>query len=447
MDEPAQQHGRGTWPRAEIAFVAAALVLFALARITLMTQGVPKVFNDTATYDGTYTGARIECDFSFWTGIRPFVIPLVHTAFQRNHDGIALFQSILGALSWAMLAVTVAASLRRPALRGLALMALLALGLSRPMTVWDQAMLSESVAYSLQILLVASAFWLCRRWTLPRAAMVLFLAFLWAFVRDSHLYYLLLVALSLAPFALWHAYRRRLIALCAALLLIVFVGNHLASVSLRWVGNFYNVLTVRALTNPDHLAYLETRGLPVTGDLTELAGKLHTAAMHHAPEFALLREWTHAQGKSVYTRLLLTHPHYLLHAPLQELDTLLGYQKVHQKRFAPDEIPGLLPVALEEFLYPQRFGLAVVLLALVWAGAAGMAIARGELPRAAWLPVGLVLLSFPHAVLTWHGDAMETGRHALMPAFQLRLGLLLGLLMTADALRLHGIRRPRPRES
>ena len=410
------------------------LLLFAGARVALWAQSTPKVFSDTASYAGTSVGARVECDFSFWTGIRPFVTPLVHSVLLHNHTAIAVFQSLLGALAWALLALALGRLIRMRALRWAALLLLLGLGLTRPITVWDQAMLSESLAYSVQALLLASLFWLVDRWTLLRAVALLLLVFLWVFLRDSHLYYVLLVALCLLPVGLLVGHWRRLLPVCAALLLLFFVGNTLATASLRWVGNFYNVLTVRLLSYEGSRSYLEARGMPVNEELLALQGELHTADMHHASSFAPLRAWTHTRGKSAYTRFLVSHPRYLLGAPVHDFNALLGDQRVYQARFSAEETPHVLPVWMEEVFYPQRFGFAVACIALVWAVLAGAAVVMGRLPRIVLIPVGLVLLSVPHAWLIWHGDAMEISRHALMPALQIRLGLMLGVFFTLDGL-------------
>jgi hypothetical protein len=48
------------------------------------------------------------------------------------------------------------------------------------------------------------------------------------------------------------------------------------------------------------------------------------------------------------------------------------------------------------------------------------------------VPVMMIVLTYPLAAIVWHGDAAEVGRHALMVAIQLRLGLWMLLLFAAD---------------
>lgn len=423
----------GIRDRAFFGFAVCVVVLYAIGRSWLLEHSVAKAFNDTPTYDGTNIGWRTECDFDFWTGIRPPVVPLVYRMLRYDHDTIVLFQAVFGAISWAVLALSVGVAFQRRSVGLTAAAFILGLGLTTSISAWDQAMLSESLAYSFQALLLAALFWMIRTWSYSALVAVFTCAFFWVFIRDSHLYYMLFVAVLLAVLGSATRYRWRVWALCVAILALFLVGNHFADASFRWVGNFYNVLTVRILKSPEQLAYLEARGLPVTKELSALKGKLHTEAMHKAPEFESLRTWTFAQGNTAYTQLLLSHPKFLIHPPLEELNKLMGNRRVLGWSFKPEETPSILPKLLEEVFYPVQFGLLVVLMALFWSGGATVAVGRGNMAYVAIIPVTLILLSFPHAMLTWHGDAMEPERHALMPALQLRLGFMIGILLTVDA--------------
>lgn len=409
------------------------IVPYAIGRIWLLEHSVAKAFNDTPTYDGTYSGWRTECDFDFWTGIRPPVIPQVYRILQYDHNTIVVFQALFGAISWALLALSVGVVFQRRSIGLTASIFVLGLGLTTSITAWDQAMMSESLAYSFQALLLAAVFWMIRTCSLSSLVAVFSCAFFWVFIRDSHLYYMLFVAVILVFLGSATRYRLRVWALCAAILVLFLVGTHLAGVSFRWVGNFYNVLTVRILKSPEELAFLEARGLPVTKELAALKGKLHIGEMHTAPEFEPLRKWTFSQGNAAYIQLLLSHPRFLIEPPLQDLNKLMGDRRVLGWMFKPEEIPAILPNFLEELFYPVHFGLAVVLVALLWAGGATVAVGRGDMAYVAVIPIALILLSFPHAMLTWHGDAMEPERHALMPALQLRIGFMIGVLLTLDA--------------
>ena len=50
------------------------------------------------------------------------------------------------------------------------------------------------------------------------------------------------------------------------------------------------------------------------------------------------------------------------------------------------------------------------------------------------MPVGVILLEIPHALLVYHGDTLEIPRHAILMAIMLRLGVLLLALFAIGAL-------------
>jgi hypothetical protein len=50
------------------------------------------------------------------------------------------------------------------------------------------------------------------------------------------------------------------------------------------------------------------------------------------------------------------------------------------------------------------------------------------------VPIGLILLEIPHALLVYHGDTLEIPRHAILMAIMLRLGVLMLALFAVGAL-------------
>jgi hypothetical protein len=58
----------------------------------------------------------------------------------------------------------------------------------------------------------------------------------------------------------------------------------------------------------------------------------------------------------------------------------------------------------------------------------GWAIGRRGWPPALVVGTVLAALAVPHGLFAWHSDGMETARHLVVPAIQLRLGVLLMLV-------------------
>jgi len=136
--------------------------------------------------------------------------------------------------------------------------------------------------------------------------------------------------------------------------------------------------------------------------------------------------WLDGDIKGIYERYLLAHPIQTLYEPFKYFDKT---GMVHDGR------KGLFYYFHPPPLWYRWFGgifvewkttfLLVVALfvASVWK----------LRPRRLLLP-SLVLIAsvWPMLFFTWHADAAEPMRHAIVPAMLLRLGLLLGILTAYD---------------
>lgn len=410
---------------------AAILLTCMIIRLGFLYNSDVAIFHDTAVYDGTYMGWRIECSNAFWTGICLPVVSVVFKIFNNNYYSIAVFQFFLSSFCWAILAFSLSKSMQTQVMRFVSFSVVLLFSLTANILYWDKAMLSESLALSLQALLIAIGFWLVRTWGWHKFAILIFVAFLWCFVRDTNVWYLFLVGLVLLLLAIGKLNRVRLLLISGVFLFLFLLGNYLATRSLRWTGNFFNVLTKRVLVNENHVRFFEDRGMPVSPTLLRLAGRLHTKEMHSSENFAPLRDWVFSEGKKHYICFLLSHPEFLLISPLQDMRRLLGQQNLAKAYFRKWHFKPPLPQALSELLYPERFALLWVYFAPFLIGLALFWAVRDEI-YTMFLPIGLVVLSYPHAMITWHGDALEIVRHSLLSAVQFRLGMLLCVAILVD---------------
>jgi hypothetical protein len=100
--------------------------------------------------------------------------------------------------------------------------------------------------------------------------------------------------------------------------------------------------------------------------------------------------------------------------------------------YLPPGAKPLLPQRVASIVYPDRVDSVLRWLAIVSAAALVAALAGGA--RWTWLvPVGVILLQLPHALLVYHGDTLEVARHAIVMAIMLRLGILLLALLVLGA--------------
>ncbi len=378
-------------------------------------------------------------DGRFWSGIKPPVIPLWFKLFNGNLGLIAWGQLLFSICAWLALAVVLARAMRSKGLQIAALIGVLGFSLNADILMWDTVLLSESLALSLTALLIAGWLALTRKWTGLRAVLLCLVAVLWTFTRDVHAWLLLPMAALIGAASFIRPAQRRGLFI-AAVLVIAFVVNSASAgrgegIDKRWVLPLINVITQRVLPNPAMLAWFEQQGMPVSPALLRLSGSLGWENNWAAfDDYALqpFRDWLTASGKSVYLRYLLAHPLWLLGEPLRHLDDILTPSNLHiypSPTFKP-----LLPPLLTGFLSLGRNAWF-----LGWAAAAAMiavtvaAVWKRSRPDSRWLIVALVIaLAYPHALIVWHGDAAEVGRHSITVNMQLRLGLWMLIWLAAD---------------
>ncbi len=202
---------------------------------------------------------------------RLWTVPLVYNIFPT--DGLReAAQLLLGVAAWSTLAAAVYAALGHLQVRRCALAAVLLVGLVPQVTGWDSALLSESIATSLLVLLVALVLRLARRPTPGLIAACIAVACLWEFTRQDNV----LIALVFLPFVLIGVFRwlpRRTAwvttgALCALLLwgcydVLVATGDRPIE---RF--NSLQILENRIAPDPAALDFFVARGLPESPEIT-----------------------------------------------------------------------------------------------------------------------------------------------------------------------------------
>jgi hypothetical protein len=86
---------------------------------------------------------------------------------------------------------------------------------------------------------------------------------------------------------------------------------------------------------------------------------------------------------------------------------------------------------LDELLFPMKFGFLLFLIANL--GGALCAVVAFYEKKATWvMPLALILLTYPQALLIWNADANDMARHALYHNILLRLGVWILALFVLD---------------
>jgi len=129
---------------------------------------------------------------------RPAGYPLVITALGHDRERVVLFQRALGALSWVCLALACARRLHSPSVQCLAALSIVALGCSPMVIWWDINLISESIAISVFVLLIALLLsWDSRKRPVGGLTGLILTTFFFSMMRATNIYILPAISLYL----------------------------------------------------------------------------------------------------------------------------------------------------------------------------------------------------------------------------------------------------------
>ena len=422
----------GAWHRDE-PWMAVVLVLAAVLHLLAVLGQQAFVYTDSVDYETLdLTGAAR----------RPWVTPLLY--WLADAPGVRiLLQALISIACWQTLALVASSLAHRRAARWAIALATLGLSLTTTVTSWDTAMLSESLAISFSVLLLAALVrvWQARTWAAVGLALGAWV--LWVFTRQNHLVMGWIVIVAVAVVVAVHGRRTRALHRPLALLLggMVVVGVlGVASYSRNTEVVHHNLALVignRILPDRERADWFLEQGMPRPEELPiGLA----------APPQALLaddaiRAWVETDGVRTYARYLLQHPGYALAAPLESFvsdrppfgqlargdDVMLA---------SPDSYGvgrQVLPGPVVDLLFePGQAGAVVFALG---AAAALTTVRWGQRgPDRRWLvPLTTLVVQWPALLVVWHASTAELGRLALPSALLVRLALVVQLGLLLDA--------------
>lgn len=404
-------------------------------------------FSDSPSFLTKAAESVFDVEYFIGSG-RFFVVPIfykmVSTFGSASISSFTIFQLVVSAFAWLVLAFTLAARFPGRVLGVVAFCATLLISLSSDVLMWDRMILSESISTSLFVLLVAC--WMRFAWGVTTAGTVCFvsLAGLWSFAREANSVLLLPFAAMLLCWLWWYlpggsSERRRCAAAVAMLLVIVAATTFISRRGDRWVFPLLNVIGIRVLPSAERVAFYQARGMPVNERLLAMSGEFagdQDWAFYRSPELESFRAWLMARGTDVYAEDLLSHPVRSLTEPLQDTHFYVCPD------FWPYRPPGLvelLPqVGQAEFC--GRSGSLAVVFASVLVGA-GLVIftARARPRMAAAKALGLLVAAanllgwIPLVWLIWHAiGGMETSRHVFSGTIALRLATVITAVEVVD---------------
>ena len=403
---------------------------------------------------------------TFWSGERPFTLPLLFKLF--NIDTATLddpafivsvrakqftqFQALLSLTSFTLLGMCATTFMRRQPLKALILTLSVAFAMTIDVAQWNRMLLSESTSLSLSALMLSA--WLLsihafQNWKTSRPfirriapAAIISTTILFSFTRDVNAYFVGMSAAILLLSLLLPAVRKHpaaktlfIIGLSAAITAAVQINS--MDRNERWLNPLSNVISKRILTSESARDFFIAHGAPfdeipaerLPADCIEDCGSMHRF-LRVDPDGQILLDWYRAEGKAVYLRYLLHDPIRILSQPLRQLASMLSPDSTEYRlRVYPD--PAWIGV-VRQILLPRSTALI-----LVWSAAlllaAAWRLSRGGNEHLL-IPSIVILISFGLMFIIWFGDGIELERHATQISLQLKESIWQASIFLIDCL-------------
>ena len=397
----------------------------------------PRSFGDTGDY---FHNAGLPI-FSreFWTDARPPVTALFWKAVESDPVKIFQMQLYFSIFCWSVLAYFAALAVKSYLLKPLFFIVVLGFSLSRDIFMWDPFLGSESIALSFTALFLAAAIWLLLEWKTYIAVLLVFIALLMVLTRDTYAYLLLMVAIINISVFWFSRYRANAIAVSFAFLVIFALSSQLAEAGLRPYRAVLMNTSLRIYPSETYTEYFRAHGMPVDDRLVEMSRNIEPGkkfavniALTFDEDQEVYRQWALERGSSAYIRYLW----FFKADTFQKVFTETAGQSFFPDVFyytATGYKPILKDARITEFLYPTRFGLFFFFAANMIAAFLA-AIAWREQKALWYLPLLMILLSYPQAVLVWSADVNDIARHSISHNVLLRLGLWMLIFFVLDFL-------------
>jgi hypothetical protein len=367
-------------------------------------------------------------DFRLWGGVR---FPVVTAFYEVVGDvrAVVTLQAILGALCWSVAAVIAGALVVSRGIRYGFQIAMLCLGLTLPVTRFDNALLSESLSMSVAVVLTALLVRLACRPSTRLAVAVFVVAAIWSLIRQNNAQLVLVAALAVLVLGLRGRHRRMAALLAVGFVLLALLGVLLASSNNQIEQyNTAQILDRRIVHDPERNAWFRAHGMPNADKAFERQRELspdgnidNAIALQYDSVFGA---WLLDDGPQTYFRYLLTHPGFVVSTPFTDDEAYQGYL---WGITAYGSSRRVLPEVVDTIFWPQTdrertlFEFYVAL-ALVAVAARAFVDRRARRPAIAGFAV--LAVSMVNIVLVTHLAGLEYARLVLTTAVVGRVAIL-----------------------
>jgi len=425
------------WTRRHLGIVVIG-ALFAGLRIVSVLAVRITVYGDSASY----------FDLRFWRPFRLWTVPLVYS-LGLSGDHLVTLQLIVGVVGWLSAAVLIARVYRSRTARAVGIGGILVLGLTTEVSNFDSVLLSESIALSLTVVLIALGLnVVCR----PSGRLMwafAIVAFLWAFSRQSNVYVLWLATIAAVLAALFHGRRRHYVVLACVVAAVALAGTVVSSSNTAiqdW--NIGQIIARRIAPDATMRTWWRQQGMPALPSgvpaasardtenapdplIDEQTGRLHK-------DKAFWR-WLDDHGAPTYLRFVVTHPRYVFTTVFRErivVDAFLDGAAFYGIR------KQVLPSVVEDVVWPKtREAALLVITTFAIVCFALIALTRRRAPDVTVSPTlksalrysgVLFAISIAAVFLVAHTAGAEFARLLLIPAVGARIAALIAIAALID---------------
>jgi 4-amino-4-deoxy-L-arabinose transferase-like glycosyltransferase len=433
---------------------------YVITYVTLSWAATPHVFDQFADSHTYLTVSFLGHAERLWT------VPVVYFLGETSAGRVAL-QTLIGAACWVTLAIQFARVLRTRFIRRFAQALVLLVSLCPPIIQWNRTVLSESIAISLTVLLLAASLALARRMDLRALTAFLVVVVLWTFTRQVQAF--IVIALAI-PFLLlaWRRPQARQLALVGGTgVAVIGVWGTLTALQTSSASptgiaatnpsevQLAGIIQYRASTNVGELSYLYSHGLPRTSALTipppftrvgqpvnvsQFADPFAEYRLADDPKF---KHWADGSGEHVYLKYLISHPTTTLFQPIVDAAQLLTMNPDYistpglpswastavygnLSSLATPNTPSGAPRSSDPFYFVALCGVGSLLFCV--------AVVRHRLTRVIWVAAGAMLFGAVWSITIWNFAATELPREFVETAALFHVSILLLIAATLDSL-------------
>jgi len=353
---------------------------------------------------------------------RPFTVPLMYKIASSDPEPIIQLQKFLHALCTFFLCYVVFLYIRKTQVKIIFAVLWYFLMSWWNIVGWTHALLSESLSITFMFFWIASFLLFMKKRNFISIIFHILITILFSFTRDSWPYIIVLFYLIYAVIAIFwdKKIRAGVISFLVVGCVIFWVQQKSAQIGQRYRLPVMNNIVYRILPDEEYLKWFTDRGMPCAEELTKKYSNLayfsKIYSLYHDSTLTKFSDWVAADGKSIYSKFLITHPSKLL---------LLNEKPKDLKRIFAYNLHYTGPVRgyswISQSVFPFFNTIAILLLNGI------LIFLFFKEKRLVWVfPTVLMIIFTANAFMLYVADSLEVERHLFITNIVIQfLGILI----------------------